>query len=238
MSAGAGEQHLGGFRAEIDGRGRGRTTGRRRLLEGHPAVEGRARVRGDGAGPDPPEARPRVARVEGHDDLGRDPCQAPPELVVRDVGHALRATVVGDQRLVDSIRLVAAGVRDLGPVAGVVEVDDVVRRGLVHELVDRLEDPGPGRRAVDEHRDVVPGEGVAGEEDPADQLDVVHRPVEIPELPGLVLVDPDEQCPPVGGRRALDGEAPEGHAERERGPGRHGSPSGRSVTQSFRASMT
>ena len=143
----------------------------------------------------------RMTTVEDQGDVGglrRQVLEPEIDLVVLDVAVLMggAAAVVGDDRLVEPVRLIPLDVGHLGPMAAVVDHHDVLGAGPLGKVLHGAEDPLPRGLLVGEQRDLALREMERARENLAHDLDVIDAARELP--PGgefRVAVDPDQQGP-------------------------------------------
>ncbi len=141
---------------------------------------------------DPPRGGSRMARVENDEHVvGAQLRKDHIELIVDDIGHPGCAPVVGHERLVEAVILVAVQVLHLGSVPREVKDHRIVGSGLAHELPKRAQYPG-ARRGVLGQRDYVLGrKSPPRDQDLLHSRDVIERAEQVRH--GLVVVDADEE---------------------------------------------
>ncbi len=128
--------------------------------------------------------------------------QAQVDLVVGDVavGEGVAAAVVGHNRLVEPVRLVALPVTDLRAVPAVTQDYDIVRLRLVGQRVERGQNAVAGRLLVGQQPHAFGCKAEAIDQDALQKFGVVDTAVKLKPLREIgVLVDADEE-----GALALD----------------------------------
>ena len=120
------------------------------------------------------------------------------DLVVRDVPVRVRipAAVPGHDRLVQTVRLIALAVGDLGAMASVEDYYDVVRLRLLYQPVESGEDTLPCCLLVAKLRDLPETEALL--QQAPDQRHIIQAAGEGAAREERILIDADQERPPAG----------------------------------------
>ena len=146
-----------------------------------------------------PVNRPGMAAIEDHRNVRRLLAQAQQpqvDLVIRNVAVGVRAAaaVVGDDRLVEPVRLVALTIPDLRAVPTITQHDNIVRLCLVGQGIHCGQDCVAGRLFVRQQSDVLGCKAKTICENALQQQGIVDAAVKLkPRCEVRILVDADEE---------------------------------------------